>query len=1098
MVRLFIENREIELTETVQVAISKQFEDLSNPTSIINDWSKTVSIPFTQRNNVIFGDIYRPDRMIVASSSSTPKVGIYFNPLQKLNFRLEWNGAILMMGYAKMNEIKQVGGKGTYELTLFGELGKVFQEMKKITFDMSSPETNYIIDGSQYVNDTIDKQFIYNSWTSTGQQYAQLYPKYFYPSGSSTPVSHPAHRITDIIGFAPNNSFSEGFDHTTYQTGFNTSSTFTETLGDAFTEATGIEPSTAIPNGMLPREIGEYRSYLQLPFIYWNKLFQVFQEKAEEITGYQFELNEEWFNTANPYWYNLVYMLKPFDNKNSDDATNSYTIVPSTDFNWGDGTSHVDGTVSTTPKTATFTAMEPSVEAKPLVNGYGVNPMLLAMSPEYEIGADGVLPLTLVFNAYFYKNGHSKPRAHQGLSPSNGLVVEARFVNNQTDQQVSRTKVLLCHNNYTGSTSGYDQVIRLGEASRYDDYDSDPPNRYHDAYNVNIEYKLPANYATGGENVRLELSTNWLNSSSPIHSHGDVYRLPALLRLYINQPSTVLTVNITSAAHRSGAKFTLNDLWNNDFNIFDEILKYCKMYRISVSVDEYEKKIIFTPYTAYFENYTVQDWTNKVDKSKDFVITPVTLENKYVLFNYEDNKTKQGANYKDSFGVNYGDYRLITEYNFNSETKELFKKIKTSITNSDNVLSWTNLYDYHQIVYSVPSEIYVYNKDKDNKQVDIFGAFYFHNGITSFTSEEALRLRSVRISDDTSFQKTNNTYFYTQGADDTLSVQTYPALDIVRGVDMCLFNIPQQNFTFVNNYEGKNPIYKNFWETYIDERYNIQNKKITCYVLLKPTDYVNFKFNKFVKIDDQLYIINKIYDYDVTSTSPTKVDLISIQDPNAYRDNTFLTRIDSLELSVVNPSYLSGEAMENPSRLGSFSSVTDVTFANGSKTYTTNNVRYTIVGNEIYYQTLAKYVDSEDLDMSITLKNKHHSATFHCIRYAAYPYPWIIVTDMNGNELTTLQTGSQTYKLLWHGTETYGVANHPSVSLVRVPVGGGSPATVDGDWTESEVMIQEGDDKWFRTEYAVTLRTNLIAGQSLKITVTDKEGWHETRTYATA
>jgi hypothetical protein len=37
--------------------------------------------------------------------------------------------------------------------------------------------------------------------------------------------------------------------------------TFTDTLGDTFTNATGISPDTAIPNGMLPREIGEYRSY---------------------------------------------------------------------------------------------------------------------------------------------------------------------------------------------------------------------------------------------------------------------------------------------------------------------------------------------------------------------------------------------------------------------------------------------------------------------------------------------------------------------------------------------------------------------------------------------------------------------------------------------------------------------------------------------------------------------------------------------------------------------------------------------------------------------------------------------------------------------
>ena len=47
-------------------------------------------------------------------------------------------------------------------------------------------------------------------------------------------------------------------------------------------------------------------------------------------------------------------------------------------------------------------------------------------------------------------------------------------------------------------------------------------------------------------------------------------------------------------------------------------------------------------------------------------------------------------------------------------------------------------------------------------------------------------------------------------------------------------------------------------------------------------------------------------------------------------------------------------------------------------------------------------------------------------------------------------------------------------------------------------MIQEGDDEWFRTEYIVDFNTtNLISysGSYVRITIVDKEGWHETRDY---
>ena len=287
MLRLFIEDKEVELNESVQVAITKQFEDLSNPTTIINDWSKTVSIPFTQNNHKLFGHIYSPDRIISAKTSSSlistpsrikkwdgsgyvddslvsgeivcdlavqylqlgfqnanweytakedyscnndthtyefiydsaryyrlefsfrdlsseadnkevyfvqwdlaglglvegetyivsfshrkngnnsiiydwalierqPITGLYFDPYKKLNFRLQWSDTVIMTGYAKMNEIKQSNKKGTYELTLFGQLGKVFQDLKKITFDKTSKEYDYYLDGSEYVSEYIN------------------------------------------------------------------------------------------------------------------------------------------------------------------------------------------------------------------------------------------------------------------------------------------------------------------------------------------------------------------------------------------------------------------------------------------------------------------------------------------------------------------------------------------------------------------------------------------------------------------------------------------------------------------------------------------------------------------------------------------------------------------------------------------------------------------------------------------------------------------------------------------------------------------------------------------------------------------------------
>lgn len=984
MVRLFIENQEIEINNDIQVAITKQFEDLSNPTTIINDWSKTVSIPFSVKNNQIFGHIYRLDRVIseVAGtnymtapesikrwvsgtksysneqlvngeivvdypvdwlhvgfqdnswkytwtkrlecnndshsfefvydynknfrfelsfrnntiaqnvggevyfvqwnlstynlvrgetyvitfkhrmdgnnyitydwtlSKKQPIVGINFNPLKKLNFRVEWGSDVLMSGYAKMNDIKQTDGKGTYNITLFGQLGKVFQEMKKITFDTSTSDKDYLINGGDYVSEYITRDVVYKSWTSSGQTTSELKKK-----GES------GYTVTDIIGFAPNNAFSDGFKYDTYQDGQNHSRTFAEYLGEdgTFTEDTGVEADTVIKDGLLPRQIGEYRSYLQLPYIYFNKLFQIFQKQAEELTGYQFELDSQWFNTSNPYWNNLVYMLKPFSTKATKTVTNTYQYVlnPSENFIWPYNETSSLTTYQTSDVTYTgSTEVEQIVDS----NNY------IHLSDDFDVKINSVIQFSL-------------STAGARFNPANGLIISICAVDEGGNVK-KEVKYLMCDTKCTLNKAQYQSVLTFESKGTNT---GTPFLSYPDL-------KMRLDKSTCGGKVKLQVRVKWATMQPTFLNSAGGFVLP-LTRLYFTpqQGLNNLKFDIEHDVHRSHSHFTLNTLWNNEYKLFDEIIKYCKIYRIGIRVNEFTKKIIFEPYSHYFDNYTVSDWTNKVDKSKDYTITPVTFDSKYVLFNYKDSNTEIGKQYKTKYGVNYGDYRLTTQYNFNDGTNNIFDNVTPSILQTDNVLSWKNLKNNHSIVYSFPAEIMVCNKDKDNKQVDIFGAYFFHNGLANFSTEATLYMCSVTISDDTNFQSFVDTYFYNQAAShiEQTGVTTYPKLDIVNGDNLCTFNVPSENYTYLNNYAGKKSIYSNFWETYINERYNIQNKKLTCYVDLKPSDYNQFEWNKLVKIDGQLCIVNKIYDYNVNSNTTTKVDLITIQNIDGYTSDNY-------------------------------------------------------------------------------------------------------------------------------------------------------------------------------------------------------------------
>jgi len=315
------------------------------------------------------------------------------------------------------------------------------------------------------------------------------------------------------------------------------------------------------------------------------------------------------------------------------------------------------------------------------------------------------------------------------------------------------------------------------------------------------------------------------------------------------------------------------------------------MFRIFIYTDYLEKKLYFRQQKQFFTNYTIEDWSNKLDMSKLWKLEPVHWDYKYINFNYEDTDNKLGSDYLEKYGINYGDCKLKTDYNFNNDTKDLFEHCQMSIINTDNVLSFLNLFTYRKIIYSYSnSEEFVYSKDEDHKYVKNFGAFYFYGGLKNFDDTSTLRLMPARISDDTDLQIATNTYCYQDGiaersTDKYMSLNNYT---YVRSRNyLSLFNKPMEFYTARDHFSNSISIYDAFWSRYINERYNVQNKKLTAYFKLTPRDVLNFRFDRFIIVENQLYIVNKIYDYDVSSEQSTKVELLTVQDVSNYINNNY-------------------------------------------------------------------------------------------------------------------------------------------------------------------------------------------------------------------
>jgi hypothetical protein len=391
---------------------------------------------------------------------------------------------------------------------------------------------------------------------------------------------------------------------------------------------------------------------------------------------------------------------------------------------------------------------------------------------------------------------------------------------------------------------------------------------------------------------------------------------------------------------------------------------------------------------------------------------------------------------------------------------------------------------------------------------------FFFNGLHNFTEQSALNLMNVWISDDSQLQAKSNNYFYNVIPSLVTNVTTYPHLDIIRTNSnnsnikyLSTFNIPSENYTYLNNYANSKGIYKLFWETYLNERYNVQNKKITCYINLTETDYNNFQWNKLIKIDNQICIPNKIFDYNIGKRIPTKMEFITVQNPNAYSDSSFIDELDELVITQQYDQYINGQQSNNETTMAKISSISNVIFdpqyhttTNNGKTYVINGLEFNIINKidslELTYKKIQKYVGKEDINITLHLKNDNYTTEISCVRYSVYPYPEIKLYESDGTtERSTIYPGSRSYKLAWYGTETDGLENKPTVTIENHGTGS---ATINANtWVENQVMIAEGDDEWFRTEYVVDFNTNMTnyPDTYIKVTMVDKEGWYDEKTF---
>lgn len=914
--------QKIELSESLNYTINKQFIDLNDLTSISTDYTKTIKIPFTPRNNEIFNFYFKIQSRVMGS------VEYYtFDPSEKIDCIITYNNNVLLSGYFVIDDIS--AKDKTYNGTIYSTVNQLYKDL------LSQTIKDYeVMDGHNIMeNIRVSPDIIKRSIDDT-----------FVPNYSENSINN----FEEIMGFAvqeiPNTDI---LDTTKIQ----------------YSKSAGVDPT------LPPVDMDAYIKYL-------HDSYDTSFHKSLINKGISFPFKMEVpVLTTKAYLYvkSLISMIKhklsseydvTLDTSDIDnDIPDEMCYFPSCPFNEKDFAkqdSNVlniekNNTVITSGMYSSFiTAKTPKNVNIPLSILTDENSQIHVENYSSSIIKvsnlqSSVNTFDLIINQSLWYGGQNT----RNISPTrfdvkpidmyfkhriNYPVITVYYQSPSspyaTNNYVSAIHVYYAHNkirhewknfvkrwiNTVKQSSPNLEVFETNDDKGYnDDFQLSPNKITYQSTGLNpvcihVRVNPYSNTFLQVKQFVFNNPTNGFGSYPTIFMNGGWYDKAILANIQhdvipidcladINSSGTItkdeakdvvfqfLTVKMDSVLFKFNGPSSYTRKYNNlsgffgDFIPFKWLFDFCKKNRYYVEYNE-DKKCIKI-YSKYFtESNGLKIVEKYIDYSKDVNIKPLNNEYSKIKFGYKENKNQNLNEYVKTYGQEFGDLTINTLYSNSKETLKLSTgdEICPVITNKYSI-NWDTLKDWNPN-NSIPVKVqkynyYVIDDVVDNKYGN--NNFYlFRSGVTVTNNyfitwpsniEMANNIFSYHVSTKTDSSEVSNQtnlrmfkYHTTNGNGENVNI---------------FFNKPMIIFTN-EDLSGSEDLYTHRWQNYLDEIFDINNKKVTCYVPLSVAEYYNFRFNQLWNIEGNLFIVNKIIDFNPANNEPTKVELIQVNNIENY------------------------------------------------------------------------------------------------------------------------------------------------------------------------------------------------------------------------
>lgn len=872
IIELYINKQKVYFEQDPNILFTYSHSDLHNPTIVKNSFSKTLTILGTPENNRIFNNFYDMKRI---------NKGELFNPSRKEQFELYRNGELIESGYVRLDKVNRNQGQITYSISLFGGLGEFLYNLSfnENGDQMKLSDLTYDVD----MNMTINKKTIKDAWLKV--------------TGVNENVDNAD--VYDVVNFAPSyNGIPDDFSSDKVAIDVES---FRLNNPQLYNQFVSTDENFTTVNGWISAELAkEYdewqmkdlRSYLQRPVFRFKEIIKSCC-KPENNGGYVVKLDEDFFNSENPYYEN-AWMTLPLvrDTKGADEdivvTIDGDNVILPTDTE-GYVRLSVNASLVATADTDEDFLWTGAIRYNQSVVTTQYNRAYYIQLVVYT--ADGTQVATSPCNVFYTAIGRT---TDFNIEPVTETTINT--ITGQFDRQVNGT--------YVFNGQGYDLTTNTFK------YEKGMYGRiYIKTDTISIRGDFKDNY----------LFTN--KGKTPFYVESVVsfgYRNEAL-----------------KTTGELGYYLTKKKILNTDKTPCDYFLSYMKMFNMHIWKDTFDDVIYVKQRKNYFTG-EVKDIEEYIDTGDSVDITPIIFNNKWLNLNAGVIKSGASEKYNGEYGVEYGCQKIDTNYNFDTSTKNLLENFafKTAVqmrnkskyyvdtyqefedddvfyppfmldgiqpffygANGDTVegnyispkTTQTSINWWEDKYYDLlPKPMFA---DKENKGIEGDGVLLFYSGKVEMKDVNGNRMYFQITDDIPEFDRLNEgepCWIWSMDWDVSIDYLNYfPSFSryIVNENNWVThswdFGTPREIYIPDVSIDTTSSLYDKYWKPYIQDQYSSDTRKVNCFVLLRQI-IAEKLLRDFYYFEGRYWMLNVISDYNPSSDGLTKCEFVSINNIQNY------------------------------------------------------------------------------------------------------------------------------------------------------------------------------------------------------------------------